>query len=130
MKPKVRTILYGDHAECRAAEELLRSLEDLTDHHHECCYSNDLEAFEAVLVDMEPTLVIVLADGAAGMECVYLARTRRPNLPVFWFSDDHEFGMQSYRLNCAYFSTKPATREKMRNAVHRCAHVGVSIATA
>lgn len=129
MKQNVRTVLYGNDAECRAAGRMLSALEPLKDHNHECHYVDDLEDFEAALVDREPTLVIVLADGAAGMEYVYLSRMRRPNLPVFWFSDDHEFGMQSYRLDCAYFSTKPATPEKMHNAVNRCAHIGISITT-
>lgn len=130
MKRNVRAVLYGNDAECRAVGAMLSVLDSLKDHSHECFCVGDMEEFETALVDLEPTLVIVLADGAAGMECVYLSRMRRPNLPVFWFSDDHEFVMQSYRLDCAYFSTKPATPEKMHNAVSRCAHIGISIATA
>jgi len=79
------------------------------------------------LVDWEPTLMIALADGAEGMECAYRSRERRPCLPVFWFSDDREFGMQSYRLNCAYFSTKPITEDKLNHAIQRCQHLGIQL---
>ena len=74
---------------------------------------------EEKLVDWEPTLVIVLADGAKGFECVFRTKACRPSLSVFWFSDDREFGMQSYRMDCAYFSTKPVTSEKIAHAIHR-----------
>lgn len=129
MKQHVRAVAYGNAAECRALGEMLRTAQLLPGHTHEYHAMDDLEEFEAALVDLEPTVAIVLADGEGGLECVRLSRTRRPNLPVFWFSDDHEYGMQSYRLDCAYFSTKPATPEKLRNAVSRCAHVGIRIAT-
>ncbi len=129
MKRKVKTLLFGNDLECRAAGDMLSGVEALSEHLHEHCHTSDLEEFEAHLVDWNPTLLIVLADGAKGMESVYRARERRPFLPVFWFSDDHEFGIQSYRLNCAYFSTKPVTLEKITHAVQRCDHVGVTYTT-
>lgn len=128
MKPTVKVLLFGDLLECESVGETLRRLEHLSDHVQEFCCMSDIEEFEAALVEWEPSLAIVLADGAAGMESVYRSRQRRPALPVFWFSNDREFGMQSYRLECAYFSTKPVTAEKIHHAIQRCHHVGIPYA--
>lgn len=128
MKRTVRTLLFGDPHECNAVVEALGGLDAISDHLHEYCCVSDMEDMDAALVDWAPSLMIVLANGATGMESVYRSRQRRPNLPVFWFSDDHEFGIQSYRLNCAYFSTKPVTPEKITSAIQRCQHVGISYA--
>lgn len=125
MEREVRTLMFGDEQECRAAAEMLRTMEPLSGCQHSLCHASELEAYEKALVDWNPTLLIVLAEGAEGMECVYRSRERRPLLPVFWFSDDRAFSMQSYRMNCAYFSTKPISKEKLSNAFHRCSHLGI-----
>lgn len=127
---RIKALIFGDAHEYRAAEEVLKALELLSEHTHEHFHVDDLEEFERNLVDWEPTLLIVLADGAEGMECVYRSRERRPGLPVFWFSDDRDFGIQSYRLDCAYFSTKPVTPDKINHAIHRCNHMGIQYSTA
>ena len=125
MDRNIRTLLFGGEAECRAAAEALRTLDLLTHHVHDHRHVDDLEELDVVLADWMPTLLIVLANGARGMEGVFRAKERRPELPVFWFSDDREFGMQSYRLGCAYFSTKPLTPDKISHAIRRCEHVGI-----
>ena len=56
-------------------------------------------------------LIIVLADGADGME---------GDTPVIWLSDDEGFGAQSYRLGCTYFHKKPIPLEKLKEALHKC----------
>lgn len=124
---KMKTLMYGTPQDCRTASEVLDMLQD---HTHEYCQVSDLEEFNRMLVDWQPTLVLVLADGAEGMECVYRTRERGPSLPVFWFSDDRGFGVLSYRLNCAYFSTKPITPEKIAQAIQRCNHCGIQYCTA
>lgn len=125
MNRRIKTLIFGDAQECRAAADVMNALELLAGHIHEHFHVDDLEAFEKSLVDWEPTLLVVLANGAEGMECVYRSKERRPCLPVFWFSDDRDFGIQSYRLDCAYFSTKPVTAEKMHHAIRRCNHMGI-----
>ena len=126
MNRKVKALIFGKPEECTAVWETLRSLELCASHDHQLCHVNDIEEFEKYLVEWEPTLAIVLADGAAGMESVYRSRQRRPAIPVFWFSNDREFGMQSYRLDCAYFSTKPVKPEKISHAINRCQHIGIA----
>ena len=128
MQPNVKTLLFGAAQECETAGKILGTLGTIPESDHEYRHVSDMEEFERILTTWMPTLVIVLADGAAGMESVYRSRTRQPNLPVFWFSDDREFSMQSYRLDCAYFSTKPVTPEKMVCALRRCDHVGIPYA--
>lgn len=78
------------------------------------------------LANRIPSLFIVTVKGAAGMEGVFLARKLRPVTPVFWFSDDKDFCIQSHRLECEYFAQHPITPEKLTSALHRCAHVGVA----
>ncbi len=125
MDQKLNVLLFGSDSECRAAVDILNGLEVLSayslQHHH----LNDLEKFEMALVDWSPTLLLILADGAEGMECIYRAKERKPSIPAFWFSDDQLFGMQSYRLNCAYFSVKPVTEETLHKALQRCDRMGI-----
>lgn len=125
MRPNVKTLLFGTLQECETIGRMLGLAEGFPAGTHQYRHVDDMEEFERILVTWTPSLVIVLADGAAGMESVYRSRQRRPSLPVFWFSDDREFGMQSYRLECAYFSTKPVTPEKLTCALRRCDHVGI-----
>lgn len=129
MEVSVKTLLFGIPEECETIGQMLHETVGIPEGGHEYLAIDDVEEFERILATWFPTLVVVLADGAAGMESVYRSRQRRPNVPVFWFSDDREFGMQSYRLGCAYFSTKPVTPEKIACALRRCDHVGISYAT-
>ncbi len=65
-------------------------------------------------------LIIVLADGADGMEGVIAAKNADRDTPVIWLSDDEGFGAQSYRLGCTYFHKKPIPLEKLKEALHKC----------
>ncbi len=122
----IKTLLFGTPQECESTGQILQST--LVGHCLEYRHVNDMEEFEAALVEWEPSLTVVVADGAAGLESVFRSRNRRPCVPVFWFSDDREFGMQSYRLECAYFSTKPITHDKLSHAIARCEHIGIDYA--
>lgn len=129
MNRKVRMILYGMDTECRDAVDQIKGSDSLASMKYEWYAVESKEALEAAMVEQQPTVIIVLVDGAAGMEGVYMVKSRRPDLPVFWFSDDSDFGILSHRLNCAYFSTKPITSEKIDRAIQRCIHVGISLDT-
>lgn len=125
MQRNVRTLLFGNPKECEEVSKMLSLAGKFPEGYNESRHINDVEEFEKMLVMWEPSLVIVLADGAAGMESVYRSHRRNPGLPVFWFSNDRDFGVQSFRLECAYFSTKPVTPEKVNCALRRCEHVGI-----
>lgn len=126
MRLNIKTLLFGECQECETVGKMLEHTNQFPKDAHEYRHIDDLEEFEKILVTWMPSLVIVLADGAAGMESVYRSRQRRPSLPVIWFSNDRAFGMQSFRLECAYFSTKPVTPDKIKLALRRCDHVGIS----
>ena len=65
-------------------------------------------------------LIVVLADGADGMEGFIAAKNAGKNMPVIWLSDEEGFGAQSYRLGCTYFHKKPIPTEKLREALNKC----------
>ena len=58
-------------------------------------------------------IVFILANGAKGMESVIATKNLCPTLPIIWFSNDKDFGAQSYRLGTDYFATKPVTNEHL-----------------
>jgi len=129
MNRAVKVLVFGSVNEFHSAVQVLDDWAIASKHTCELSQVEDLEEFEIILTDWEPSVLVVLADGAKGMECVYRTKETRPNLPVFWFSDDEGFGIQSYRLNCAYFSTKPVTLDKIHHAIHRCNHCGIAYCT-
>ncbi len=79
----------------------------------------DHDSFTSLSVD-RPEMVLVMSDGAKGMEAVIAGRKCYPQAPVAWFSDDAEFGAQSYRLGCSYFAPLPLTEEKLLAALKAC----------
>lgn len=67
-------------------------------------------------------MIVVMADGAEGMEGVMAARTLCPEVDLLWLSDDEGFGPQSYRLGCTYFGKKTITEQLVSHAYRRCMH--------
>lgn len=125
MRDSAQIVIYGSSAETAHAASLLRGSDRLS--HCDIRCTGSWTGLQQELTLAPPALLVVLANGAAGMEGVYLARRILPELPVFWFSDDSQFGMQSHRLDCSYFSTKPLTDEKLRKALDHCVKMGVSL---
>ena len=127
MNKQFKAVIYGQAHECAAIAEMLRAHPLLAERDHNHCCATSHEDFHMQLVEHSPNLVIVAENGAAGMEGVYLANDIRPIVPVFWFSDDQDFCMQSHRLDCIYFSLKPVTPEKLTKALQHCRHLGISL---
>ena len=116
----MKLVLYGAEAD---QQELLRQLSRLPG----CCYRrmqttaySDYDSFIAALAQSPPSCVVVAMDGAAGMEAVIAARDVLRSVPVIWFSNDSGFGVQSYRLGCAYFHQKPVSQEVLSTAIAKC----------
>ena len=116
----MKLVLYGAEAD---HSELLRQLSRLPD----CSYRriqtaaySDYDRFTAALAQSPPDCVVVAMDGAAGMEAVIAARDLLRSVPVVWFSNDNGFGVQSYRLGCAYFHQKPVSPEVLSTAIAKC----------
>lgn len=125
MRDTARIVIYGSSAETAHAASLLRGSDQLS--HCDIRCAGSWSSLQQELTTEPPALLVVLMDGAAGMEGVFLARRILPELPVFWFSDDSQFGMQSHRLDCTYFSTKPITVEKLSKALQHCVKTGVKL---
>ena len=58
-------------------------------------------------------VVFILTNGAKGMESVIATKDLCPKTPIIWFSNDKDFGAQSYRLGTEYFAAKPITDEHL-----------------
>lgn len=127
MSGSVRTLFYGDQAECAEVQKLMQSLFCGEPQFMECRHVSCHEDLAEELMRWNPCLTIVLADGPAGMEGVYAVKDNHPRSSVFWFSNDRGFGVMSHRLDCAYFSVKPVTKEKLQRALRRCDHVGIQL---
>ncbi len=85
----------------------------------QCRRTDDYDTFLSYLSDDAPQAGFILMDGAIGMEGVIAIKNFYPNCPVVWISDDKGFGIQSYRLGCAFFSAKPLTEKKLKTAFSR-----------
>ncbi len=125
MSSKLNIVLYGQEKECEEAISLLKKSNQTFD--YSTSFTNKNDTLQQVLSVGKTKLVIVLADGADGMEAVYTAKSYETNLIVFWFSNDIGFAMQSHRLECAYFSVKPLTVEKLAKAFYHCKYIGLTI---
>ena len=112
-------LIFGSESECAHTLHLLRGLFPGVKEWR-VTSTDDSDVLRSHLVDGRPDVVIVLENGAAGMEAVYLVRRYSDRIQVFWFSDDPDFGVQSHRLDCNYFAAKPLTPEKLRRALHKC----------
>lgn len=119
MTGNLKILFYGDSSECKSAEEMIMFLPVFDGNSPEFRCTDNWDGLEAELVQWEPALVMILMDGAAGMEGVYLSKSRLPDVHTCWFSDDSDFGMQSHRLDCTYFSKKPVTSEKLQKAINK-----------
>ena len=65
-------------------------------------------------------LIIVLADGADGMEGVIAAKNADRDTPVIWLGGGGGGGGVAYMLGCTYFHKKPIPLEKLKEALHKC----------
>ena len=120
-------LIFGQIKECEEAILFLKQNIESEKRTFHYFMSHDYEEPYQQIVDTVPSLVIVIADGANGMECVYQAKKYNSNLPVFWFSDDRNFSNQSHRLECEYFASKPLTADKLDNAFVHCENLGIFV---
>lgn len=123
----MRVMLYGEAAECRQAVDILREFPCIAEEPDSIRRADCRNALLKEIVEWDPNLIVILADRSDGMEGVYTAKETVPHIPVFWFSDDEGFGMQSHRLECDYFAVKPMTMEKLNRAFQRCEQMGTRI---
>ncbi len=85
---------------------------------------DDYDQFISGFPQEESQAVIVARRGADGMESARNAKIMRPKVPLIWFSDDGGFGVESYRIGCAYFSAEAVTQVRLTAALARCQTAG------
>lgn len=80
------------------------------------------ECYDDFILELNNTryeIIAILMDGAEGMEGVIASKEIYPQSSVIWISDDEGFGVQSHRLGCTFFGTKPITEELLSSAIKR-----------
>ena len=109
----MRLILYGTETDRDEFMCSVTALPDLRYRKMQITGYLDYDSFITGLGESPP-------DGADGMEGVIAAKSVCKNVPVLWFSNDNGFGVQSYRLGCAYFHKKPVSPQVLSAAIARC----------
>lgn len=115
----MKILHYGTEQDYLAISEAMENLPLYADQIKYSQY-DEYEDFLYALTNHHYNVVIVTADNAVGMEGVIAVKNYRPDLPLVWFSNDSEFGLQSYRLGCTYFGVRPITADKLERAIGRC----------
>lgn len=82
-------------------------------------HADNFDLLLEILPRIKSDVILVLADGAEGMEGVIASKKLCPDTAVVWFSDDEGFGPQSYRLGCTYFASKPVTEHILSSAFQK-----------
>ncbi len=116
----MKLILYGTAMDSRMFSMALSRLPEHSYRSITVADYRDYDGFIAGLGESPPAAVVVMRDGAEGMEGVIAAKDTLKDVPVVWFSDDNGFGVQSYRLGCAYFHEKPISPEILSAAIAKC----------
>lgn len=116
----MRLILYGTETDRDEFMHAVTALPDLRYRKMQVSCCPDYDSFIAGLGESPPDGIVVVMDGADGMEGVIAAKSVCKDVPVLWFSDDNGFGVQSYRLGCAYFHKKPVSPQVLSAAIARC----------
>lgn len=114
----MKLILYGTASDREGFSKALAALPDCSYRSFRIADYADYDGFIAGLGEAQ--CVVVMMDGADGMEGVMAAKELRGDVPVIWFSDDGGFGAQSYRLGCAYFHEKPVSSRILSAAIAKC----------
>lgn len=104
-------IIYGLQEDYNTVIACMDALPELQYRKIGCTHTENYDDFLYLLRTKQHDIVIVLADGAEGMEGVIASQTLSPNTMKVWISNDEGFGIQAHRMNCAYFAVKPITKE-------------------
>ena len=116
----MRLILYGTESD---QNEFIYALGGLPEWYYRKMKITgylDYDSFITGLRETPPDGIVISMNGADGMEGVIAAKSICENVPVLWFSDDNGFGIQSYRLGCAYFHQKPVSSQILSVAMAKC----------
>lgn len=105
-------LVFGSCNETEQLIDLINSHEHYIFRKKSYTKTNDYDEFLKMLQKPQD-LIFVVENGACGMESVIASKSVCPKTPVIWFSNDKNFGAQSYRLGTEYFGIKPITNEHL-----------------
>ena len=114
---ELNVVLYGHRNDFEHCVSCMDALPELQYRQIRYTHADDYDVFVRTLPQSDFDLVIILADGADGMEGVIAAKKLCPDTSVVWFSDDKGFLSASYRLDCIYFAQKPLTADILGTAM-------------
>lgn len=117
----MRLILYGTKTDRDEFMCSVTALPDLRYCKMQITDDPDYDSFIAGLGESPPDGILIAMDSADGMEGVIAARSVCKDIPVPWFLNDNGFGVQPYRLGCAYFYKKPVSPQiPLRQSIDAC----------
>lgn len=105
-------LVFGSGNEIDHFVDLMDSSEHYIFRKKSYTITNDYDEFLKALKAPQD-IIFVMENGACGMESVIASKSICPKTPVIWFSNDKNFGAQSYRLGAEYFGIKPITNEHL-----------------
>ncbi len=116
----MKITIFTHAEEVPGFEQLMAALSNARGMPLECNYYETYDDFIKGFPRDKSQAVIVARRGADGMECARNAKLMRPSVPLVWLSNDNGFGVESYRIGCAFFSAEPLTHELLSTALARC----------
>ncbi len=116
----MRITVLTHTGEVHGLEQLISALAGTLGVSHDCRFYETYDDFIREFPREASQAVIIARRGADGMECARNARLMRPTVPLVWLSDDAGFGIESYRLGCAFFSAEPISEALLSTALERC----------
>ncbi len=104
----------------RGFEQLMAALSNTLKTPLDCYYYETYDDFIKGFPRDTSQAVIVARRGADGMECARNAKLMQPAIPLVWLSDDPGFGIESYRIGCAFFSAEAISEKLLSTALNKC----------
>jgi len=84
---------------------------------------NSAGAFLPVLELKQFDLLVVVLNGAAGLEAVRKIRGKSPVTPLLWITDE-DYSIFGYQYHVTSFLPRPVGDKELREAVMRCLGLG------
>lgn len=113
----MNVIIYGTKDDHDACVSFMEDLPELQYRQLNYTHIDNYDGLIDILQSKKIDMVMVLTDGAEGMEGVIASKNLCPGVSVIWFTDDEGFGVQSHRLGCTFFGIKPITKQIISNAI-------------
>ncbi len=117
----VRIAIYANEKDFCEFECALFELDKSDPNRFELSCLEEYDSYRKDIVAKDYDLLIVMKDGAHGMEACIGSKVLKKDTPLIWLSNDKDFGPQAFRIGCSYFSTKPITAVSLGKAFAKLA---------